>query len=183
MKQMGIKELVDAVIAALKRYGYKKSTIHNYERVYTDLIRFANEEKEIKYSIEFSEKYLSEERGINQLHVTFGSDSSFNRQNYYPIRACQCLTEWQLHECIPLKKQGKLASQMLPSQFKPCYESYVALCREAGYSERGIYTRLNRIKRMLLFFNDKGVQDINNLTAEHISAFIKTEIEIPSGTT
>lgn len=182
MNQMTIRELVDAVITELRRYGYKKSTIHNYEKMYADLIRYANEKHVTEYSIEFGEKYLKEERGIDLCHVFSGSDSSYNKQNYLPIRACQCLTEWQLHECIPLKKQGKLASRNLPSQFRLCYESYVALCKEAGYSERGTYTRLNRIKRMLLFFNDKGIQDINNLSAENISAFFKTQIELNSRT-
>jgi len=50
-----------------------------------------------------------------------------------------------------LKKAGQLAARELPQQFKEAYDSYVALCCEAGYSASGTYTRLNRIKRMLLF--------------------------------
>jgi len=179
---MNIRELVDSVIAELIRLGYKQNTIHNYEKMYADLIRYADEEHVIEYSIEFGEKYLREERGIDLFYVASGSDSSYNKRNYFPIRACQCLIEWQLHKYLPLKKQGKLSSQTLPAQFKLCYESYAALCKEAGYSERGTYTRLNRIKRMLLFLGDKGIQDINNITAEDISAFLKTQIELDSRT-
>lgn len=182
MNLMTIKELMDAVIAELKRLGYKKTTIHSYEKMYADLIRFANEEGVREYSVEFGVKYLQEKQGIDLFYVASGSDSSYNKKNYFPIRACQCLTEWTLHECIPLKKQGKLASQNIPTQFQHCFESYAAVCKEAGYSERGTYTRVNRIKRMLFFFNNKGVQDINNLTAEDISAFFKTQIELDSRT-
>lgn len=182
MRQMKIRELVDAVITELKRLGYKQTTIYNYEKMYRDILKFADKEAISEYSINFSNKFLKEVPGIDLCYVTSGSGSTYNKQNYLPIRACQCLTEWQLHECIPLKKQGKLASQDIPVQFKYSYESYIALCKEAGYSERGTYTRLNRIKRMLIFFKGKGVQDINNLTAEDISAFFKTQIELSSRT-
>ena len=182
MDQMTIKELVDDVIAELRRLDYKKFTIHSYEKIYADLIQYAGEEHVTEYTIEFGKKYLKEVRGIDICYVTSGSDSIYNRQNYLPIRACQCLVEWQLHGCLPLKKQGKLASRKLPVQFKLCYDSYTSLCREAGYSERGTYTRLNRIKRMLLFLGNRGVQDINNLTPVDISAFFKTQIELQSRT-
>jgi integrase/recombinase XerD len=182
MEQMNIKDLVDAVIAELRRLGFKQCTIHNYEKIYADLIRYADEEHLREYCIEFGEKYLREVRGIDIFYVASGSNKSYNRENYLPIRACQCLVEWQLHGCLPLKKQGKLASHKLPMQFKFCYDSYVALCREAGYSERGTYTKLNRIKRMLLFFDGHGVKEINRLTAADISAFFKTQIELESRT-
>jgi len=182
MVKRTIRELADAVIAELKRLGYKQSTIHNYEKIYMDFIRYADEKHVTVYSIEFGEKYLREVRGIDIFYVVSGSDSSYNKQNYLPIRACQCIIEWQLHRCLPLKRQGKLKSQKLPEQFISSYESYTLLCKEAGYSERGNYTRLNRIKRMLLFFGNHGIKDINKLTAKDISAFLKTQIELNSRT-
>ena len=182
MDQMTIRELVDAVIAELKRLGYKQSTIHNYEKIYEDLIRYADEEHVTEYFIKFGEKYLREVRGIDICYVDTSSDSKYNKQNYRPIRACQFLIEWQLHGYLPLKKRGRLASQEIPAQFSHCFESYTSLCIEAGYSSRGTYTRLNRIKRMLLFYDSKGLQDINKLTSEDISDFFKTQIELESRT-
>ena len=182
MDKMTIKELVHAVIAELRRLGYKQSTIHCYEKTCEDIVRYADEQHTTEYTIEFGEKYLREVRGIDLFRIVAGSDRSYNKQNYLPIRVCQCLVEWMLHECIPLKKQGKLASQSLPVQLKLCYDSYAAFCKEAGYSERGTYTRLNRIKRMLLFFDHNGLKDIEKLTSEDISAFLKTQIELDSRT-
>ena len=182
MKQMTIRELAHAVMAELKQLGYKQHTIYTYEKIYVDLIQYADENHVAWYSIEFGEKYLREVRGIDIFYVASGSDKSYNKQNYLPIRACQCLIEWQLHGCLPLKKQGKLKSRKLPDQFISSYKSYIELCKEAGYSERGIYTRLNRIKRMLLFFGDYGVKDIDKLSAEEISAFFETQIELDSRT-
>jgi len=50
MDQFSIKELVDAVIGELRRLGYKKSTIHGYEKVCTDLIRYADEQHRTEYT-------------------------------------------------------------------------------------------------------------------------------------
>jgi len=36
MDQLSIKELVDAVIGELRRLGYKKSTIHSYDKICAD---------------------------------------------------------------------------------------------------------------------------------------------------
>ena len=182
MSHMTLRELTEAVVTELNRLGYSRQTIQKYEKLYADLIRYADEEDVTDYFIEFGEKYLKEIQGIDIGYVTAGSDQLYNKKNYLPIRACQCLVEWQLHKCLPLKKQGKLASQDLPGRLKYCYDSYAAFCKEAGYSERGTYTRLNRIKRMLLFFGNIGVKDINNLTSHGISAFLKTQIELDSRT-
>jgi site-specific recombinase XerD len=182
MDKLTIKELVGAVIGELRRLGYKKSTIHSYEKICADLIRYAEEQHTTEYTIELGERYLREVQGIDPFYVASGSDSSYDRRNYLPIRVCQCLVEWKLHGCIPLKKQGKLASRNLSDHLKRCYDSYAMLCREAGYSERGTYTRLNRIKRMLLFFDNHGLKNINQLTSGDISAFLKTQIELGSRT-
>ncbi len=81
-----------------------------------------------------------------------------------------------------MKKQGKLASQAIPYRFKNGYESYADFCRDADYSERGTYTRLNRIKRMLLFFDQQGVANYNDISGRTISAFLATQIELGSRT-
>lgn len=182
MSLITIKNLADSVTTELTRLNYKKSTIHNYERFYAKLIKYANERNVYEYSTILGDEYLKEELGIDLFHISSDSKSIYNKNSYFPIRACQCLSEWQLHNCLPLKKQGKLAALNIPKQFKHCYDSYTKLCNEAGYSKRGTYTRLNRIKRMLLFFNDKKIENINSLTAEIISSFFKTQIELESRT-
>ena len=127
MDQLSIKELVDAVIGELRRLGYKKSTIHSYEKICADLIRYADEQHRTEYTIELGEKYLREVRGIDLFYLASSSDSSYNKRNYLPVRVCQCLVEWMLHRCLPLKKQGKLASQNLPEHLKLSYDSYATL--------------------------------------------------------
>ena len=156
MEKATIQELSTSVLTELHRLGYASETIASYRRIYQRLIRYAAANQIQQYSIEVGERWLKESFGIDP-GLVVKKNGAYNSKWYYLIRPCQCLTEWQLHGCIPLKKQGKLASQTIPRQFKHGYESFASFCRDADYSERGTYTRLNRIKRMLLFFDQKGV--------------------------
>ena len=182
MQRATIRELSEAVLAELQRLGYAPTTIKLYERLYRKLNRYADENQILHHSLDVCDRWLRESLGIDPALVVRRNEDPYNREYYLPIRVCQCLTEWQLHGCLALKKQGKLATRELPRQFKEGYESYAALCREAGYSERGTYTRLNRIKRMLLFFDQHGCSSLQSITAGTMSAFFRSQIELDSRT-
>jgi len=181
MEKATLQELSTSVLTELQRLGYASETIASYRRTYQRLIRYAESNQIQQYSIEVGERWLKESFGIDPRLVVKNREA-YNSRWYYLIRPCQCLTEWQLHGYIALKKQGKLASQAIPHQFKNGYESYVSFCRDADYSERGTYTRLNRIKRMLLYFDRQGVSSFNDITGRTISAFLATQIELDSRT-
>jgi site-specific recombinase XerD len=87
-----------------------------------------------------------------------------------------------LFEHIPLKRQGKFARIALCPVFDAGLKAYSDYCREMGYSESGTFTRLDRIKRMLIFFESKGVSNLDLVTAALISDFIKTQIDQESRT-
>ncbi len=181
-KATTIRDLSEAVIGELKRLGYASGTIKSYQRLYQKLLRYAGERRIHHHSVEMCHRWLKDSFGIDPTLVVRRNEHEYKRNAYLPIRVCQCLTEWQLHGCLPLKKQGKLAALELPRQFKESYDSYVALCREAGYSKSGTYTKLNRIKRMLLFFDQHEVSSIQSITAGRISEFFRSQIELDSRT-
>jgi site-specific recombinase XerD len=182
MERATIRELSEAVIGELERLGYAFETINSYQRLYKKLLRYADERRIHHHSLDVCHRWLRDCLGIDPTIVIRSNEYAYKRNPYLPIRVCQCLTEWQLHGCLALKKQGKLAALELPRQFEEAYDSYVALCCETGYSERGTYTRLNRIKRMLLFFDQHGVSSIQSITAGRISEFFRSQIELDSRT-
>lgn len=182
MERATITELSEAVVEELERLGYASETIKSYQRLYRKLIRYADKNQIQHHSVDACHRWLRDSLGIDPAIVIRRNEHPYEQNSYLPIRVCQCLTEWKLHGCIALKKQGKLAARELPRQFKEGYESYAALCREAGYSERGTYTRLNRIKRMLLFFDQHGVSSVQSITAGRISEFFRSQIELDSRT-
>lgn len=182
MERATIRELSEAVIGELERLGYASETIKSYQSLYHKFLRYADESQIQHHSLDVCHRWLRDSLGIDPTLVVRGNGHAYKGNSYLPIRVCQCLTEWQLHGCLALKKQGKLAARELPRQFKEAYDSYVALCCEAGYSERGTYTRLNRIKRMLLFFDQHGVSSVQSITAGRISEFFRSQIELDSRT-
>jgi len=182
MEGTTVKELSEAVLAELHRLGYAVQTIDSYRRLYAKLLRYVDGIDVQEHSVELCERWLRESLGIDTALVSRREEDRYRRQNYLPIRVCQCLSEWRLHGWLALKKQGKLAALPMPQQFKRGYDSYAAFCRDAGYSERGTYTRLNRIKRMLLFFDQHGISEFSRISATDISAFYKTQIELDSRT-
>ena len=177
-----IMQLSQAVLGELQRLGYAAETIVLYRRMYARLLRFAEANGTQQYSEEICRRWLKESLGIDATGAVTGSDPVNRRRNYHPVRVCQCLAEWQLHGCLALKKQGKLAALPVPHGFSAAYESYVTFCHDAGYSQQGVYTRLNHIKRMLLFFDQHGVSDLKAINAQEISAFLKSQIELSSRT-
>ncbi|MBW1677696.1 MAG: tyrosine-type recombinase/integrase [Deltaproteobacteria bacterium] len=182
MERATIRELSEAVIGELERLGYASGTIKSYQRLYQKLLRYADERQIHHHSLEVCHRWLRDSLGIEPALVVRRNEHTYKRNSYLPIRVCQCLTEWQLHGCLALKKQGKLAALELPRQFKEACDSYATFCCEAGYSERGTYTRLNRIKRMLLFFDQHGVSSMQSITAVRISEFFRSQIELDSRT-
>ena len=182
MERVTIRELSEAVINELERLGYASGTIKSYQKLYQKLLRYADEKQIHHHFQDVCHCWLRDSFGIDPTLVVRGNEHKYKRSSYLPIRVCQCLTEWQLHGCLPLKKQGKLAALELPRQFKEAYDSYATYCSEAGYSERGTYTRLNRIKRMLLFFDQHGATSMQSITAVRISEFFRSQIELDSRT-
>lgn len=182
MERATIRKLSKAVIGELERLGYASGTIKSYQRLYQKFLRYSDERQIHDHSPDVCHQWLRDSFGIDPTVVVRGNEHEYKRNSYLPIRVCQCLTEWQLHGCLPLKKQGKLAALELPRQFKEAYDSYVNHCSEAGYSKSGTYTRLNRIKRMLLFFDQHGVSSIQSINAGNISEFFRSQIELDSRT-
>ena len=182
MERASIRELIEAVIGELERLGYASGTIKSYQRLYRKLLLYADVRQIHDHSPNICHQWLRESLGIDPTLVVRGNELEYKRSSYLPIRVCQCLIEWQLHGCLPLKSQGKLAALELPQQFKEAYDSYVTHCSEAGYSKSGTYTRLNRIKRMLLFFDQHGLSSMQNITAARISEFFRSQIELDSRT-
>ena len=52
-KKLDLTASLGAVIGELRRLGYKKSTIHSYERICADIIRYADEQHRTEYTIAF----------------------------------------------------------------------------------------------------------------------------------
>lgn len=184
--ETSINELIESVLADLNRLNYAKETICQYRRAYRRYALFAQQMGITSHSVELGDKWLLEGSGIDIANIDPGSPKRITRIDCYnvalPTRAIQCLNEWMLFQHIPLKKQGKLYRTQLCSGLDLGFQEYKSYCQMMGYSEGGTYGRLNRIKRMLIFFESQGIQDLRTISANDISEFIKTQIDLHSRT-
>lgn len=180
--ETSIKRLTESVISELIRLQYSKGTIGQYKTAYRKYIRYAEIKEVLNHTVEFADRWLVEQCKLDIAQIDPGSPKRKTRIDEYntilPVRAMQCLTEWQLHNHLPLKKQGKLARLPLCPSFQAGYNYYKDYCINTGYSESGSYGRCNRIKRMLLFFESQGITNLEELNASCISSFVKTQIDL-----
>lgn len=185
--ETSIRGLIEAVLSELERLHYKNGTISQYRTAYKKYERFTLEQGTISHSVELGNRWLQEGCGIDIAIIEAGGPTRTehkvrNSSTFIPVRAIQCLNEWMLFEQIPLKRQGKFARIALCPSFDTGMKVFGDYCREMGYSEPGTFTRLNRLKRMLIFFEAKGLSGLNDVTAVMIADFIKTQINFESRT-
>lgn len=166
-----IKTLIETVLQELRKLVYSENTILNYRRFYSRLARFAEEEGEAFYSEELGSRYLLKHYDCRVNTIT---DSAPTRKLRMQIRYIRVLGDYQLHGIILRRKLGKLATTPCPAQFRSGYESFLAECSARNCSERGTYTRGNRIKNFLFFMDDYGVGAYNDITPSSLSAYFGT---------
>lgn len=166
-----IKTLIETVLQELRRLDYSKNSILNYGRFYSRLARFAQEEGEAFYSEDLGSRFLLKHYDCSVNTITDTAPTSKLRTQ---IRYIRVLGDYQLHGIIRRRKLGKLATTPCPTQFRSGYESFLAECRARNYSERGTYSRGNRIKNFLFFLDDHGVGTYDDITPSSLSAYFGT---------
>lgn len=166
-----IKTLTETVLQELRKLNYSENSVLSYRRFYSRLARFAQEEGEAFYSEELGSRYLLK---YYDCRVNTFTDTAPTSKLRMQIRYIRVLGDYQLHGIILRRKLGKLATTPCPAPFKSGYESFLAECRARNYSERGTYTRGNRIKNFLFFLDVHGVGAYNDLTPSSLSAYFGT---------
>jgi site-specific recombinase XerD len=157
-------------------------TIGQFKTVYRKYLRYAESKGVQDHSIEFADKWLVEQCKIDIAKIDPGSPKRKTRIDTYnsvlPVRAMQCLIGWQLHHHLPLQRKGKLASLTLSPSFQTGFNQFKTYCIANGFSESGSYGRLNRIKRMLLYFESQEITDLEEINAKCISNYVKTQMDL-----
>ena len=172
-----IETLVETVLQELQKLKYSEGSILNYRRVYNRVVLFAHEEGEAFFSEDLGSRFLAKYYGCRVNTITDSAPTSRLRTQ---IRYIRVLGDYQLHGIILRRKLGKLATTPCPAQFRCGYESYLTECRVRNYSERGTYSRANRIKNVLFFLDDHGVSAYDDITPASLSAYFGTCINLNS---
>ncbi|MEG6521782.1 site-specific integrase [Desulfotomaculum sp. 1211_IL3151] len=176
---LAIKKLVAVVLAKMEELNYAQTTLTNYRRFYSRIIRFAEERDDIYYSEELGSDFLKK---YYHCHIDTIHEAAPNKTLGTQIRYIRVLGDFQIHGAILRRKLGPLAATSCPIQFEIGFESYCLECQDRHYSKQGNYSRMNRIKHLLFFLNEHGIKSYDSITPAYLSGYVKTFVNLKSKT-
>jgi len=171
-----IKGLTNSVIEEFKKLGYAQSTIKLYGKCYDDFISFSHDHGKTEYSIELGDQWLRERKGIDISKPYDASVNGKSKQFLYdtPINSMKMLTELILHGYAKLGRSSKRLGLDIPEGLSSGYLGFQSWCEKTGKTDFGTHSRLNRIKRLLVFLDAQGIKDYVSITAEELSKYALT---------
>ncbi|MGB4590350.1 MAG: site-specific integrase, partial [Clostridiaceae bacterium] len=98
---------------------------------------------------------------------------AFPKKLKQPIRCIRLLGDFQLHGVI-IRRIIKKKAYLKPPQFADVLAAYEKECCDHEYSSRGMRTRLQRLFFFIDYLDLRGLQDMNDITPELISDYVKT---------
>lgn len=167
--KLTINELVANVLAELKRLTYSYRAMCGFHAFYKRFIAFANEKEELYFSEKLGREFLKEKHNCT---VDYYTQAMPNRHKS-SIRKIRILGDYQLHGVI-LRRIVKKPGYVKPPQFKKELTAYERECERNDYSKRGLRTRIQRLFFFIDYLDTRGVQDVNDITAEMLSDYVKT---------
>lgn len=164
-----LKELSHKVIIELENLNYAYNTVCGYRASFKRINNFAES---------IGQKYFTEEFGLLYLKERYNCElESFTEKQpkkaKHAIRSIRLLGDYQLHGVI-VRRIKKKKAYVYPEQFKPILEAYEHDCLLKGYSTRGLRTRKQRLFFFIDYLNERGIVDVNEISAVIISDYIRT---------
>lgn len=164
-----INELVSKVLEELERLNYAYNTLCSYRAFYRRIIAFAKEKEELYFSEELGRSFLKEKYNCTINYYTEAMPKSLKD----PIRRIRVLGDYQLHGVI-IRRIVKKPGYVKPRQFEKVLTAYEKECEDNDYSKRGLRARMQRLFFFIDYLDARGVQNINDITPELISNYVKT---------
>jgi site-specific recombinase XerD len=164
-----IEELVAKVLAELERLHYSHNSLCGFRAFYKRIITFANGRKETYFSEELGRDFLKEKYNCSINYYTEAMDRKFRD----PIRKIRILGDFQLHGLV-VRRIVKKPAYVKPPQFQKELRDYEKECENNEYSKRGLRTRMQRLFFFIDYLDARGFQNVNEITAETISDYVKT---------
>ncbi len=167
--KISIGELVAKVLAELERLHYAYITICGFRAFYKQVIIFANERKEPYFSEGLGREFLKGKYNCSINYYTEAMPKKFKNI----IRKIRVLGDFQLHGVV-IRRIVKKPGYVKPPQFEKALRDYEKECEDNEYSRRGLRTRTQRLFFFIDYLDSLGIQNLNDITAEIISDYVKT---------
>lgn len=167
--ELTLKELITKVLMELKRLNYADNTINSYRLLYKRVTDFAKEKERCYFSEELGRDFLKEKYNCT---VNYYAEA-LPKGVKHAIRMIRVLGDYQLHGVL-IRRIVKKPGYVKPQQFESILTAYEKECELNDYSKRGMRSRLQRLFFFIDYLDSRNVQDMNDVTPEIISDYVKT---------
>ncbi|ADG07396.1 site-specific integrase [Kyrpidia tusciae] len=168
LEHLTIAELVEQVLADLKRLAYAQNTQLAYRRFYNRVLHYAKLQGVEHYSEAFGQKFFEATYGCQWTELPQPIPKKFRP----PVRFLASLTDVQLHGTV-VRRRPKNRPYEAPPAFGKALDAFTVECQRRGYSPYGQRTRMGRIRLFLAFLASENVTP-DTLTARHVSRYVTT---------
>lgn len=176
-QQLILEELINTVLQKMSEMDYSMQTVINYRRFYRRFLNFANSRNEIYFTEKLGSLFLLENYGC--MHDTIHENSPTKRISTQ-VRYIRVLGDYQIHGIILRRKLGPTTASICPEQFRKAFRGYEEECQKRNLSIQGTYSRLNRIRHLIFYMDERGVNAYEDINAEILSEYIRTFINFSS---
>ena len=165
---ISLKELIQNVESHLHASGYSDGTIKRYHYSWRVLLKRCLLKGFHQFSYESCLAIIKQE-----YHIPLTVKLKYN--HVFHLRTVKVLDEFIKHGRIFKchQKPGKQATSI----FSEYLNRFVNDARASGLSERTVGSKTIQLTRFLNYINDKGIERLDELTAESVLSYVKSLTE------
>lgn len=157
-----------------KKLGYSDKTIEGYQFIWNSFIKWKNEE-DFVYTSEDYNKFLFEYYNFDVNTYTSKSKSHFQQL----MRSKRILEDFETYKIYMNKRiLPKALYSIYPDNWNNILDNFLVYCREVkGNTENTIKFKNNYLIKILSYFYQNNIVNINNIDKNIIVKFINETIE------
>jgi site-specific recombinase XerD len=160
-----ISDLVDTIIAEMKRLDYKPAVLKQYNIVWSRLCKQAGNAPAEDFNMEFGMKFLDE--AIRNHYKRIGESS---RHRW--LKAIYTLADFNRTGILSLRREKRNFIFAEPS--RSAFQKYTAHQSAVGMSEAHIKDTSFYLERFSKYLEHQLLADISELDAEHVHGYVNS---------
>jgi site-specific recombinase XerD len=169
-----ISELIDMATTELVRLQYSPFTVENYQRVWKNLLRYADVKDTLYFSEAFGERFLRDHYGYEHGYL----ERNYRKVN--PPRIIEVLGHFQLHGVIMHQRLDNRKMKP-PEIYAPLLAKFAEHLRKMGMKEASVENLHRNVVRFTEYLHANEVLQIEKVTGVHIAGFASTLCGYSSG--
>jgi len=169
MSDESFQTLTNQLEKELIRLHYTEASIRQYRRMWKRIADFLKQEGTDYFTEDAGMHFLEQEFNFFELEAA----GKLTQSIINVFRVVRMLGDFQQHNSI-LRRYYKQRELLQNEKFRQLRRSYQKFCQQKGYSlvTQNHYRKI--AERFLSFLESQGVTQSSELSAEHISNYIKT---------